>query len=206
MKKEFKSKRALIVAIYGVNNIGKTTQIGLFEKACKENNLEYMYVKYPVYKQEPTGPRINAFLREKNPEKLSPMDFQKLNVQNREDFEPTLEKLAMEHDVIILEMYTGSGIAFGMGDGIPKQELVELNQKLVEPDISILLEGMRFLEAKEKNHYFEQDDEKVERIRQHHLELAKDFGWTIVNANQSPEAVHDAIFKEVSIKMAVLGL
>ena len=48
-------------------------------------------------------------------------------------------------------------------------------------------------------HIHETDHELTEKVRQKHLELAKEFNWKIVNANQPIEKVFEDIKKEVDI-------
>jgi len=190
-----------LITIMGVTNMGKTTQQKLLESRLESIGISFVSLKYPLYDLDPTGQRIHVYLKKGNPENLTPIDFQKLNVQNRFDFQERLEELVHQYQIVIAEMYVGTGIAYGIGDGIPKQDLIDWNQGLSIPDVSILLDGERFLESKEEGHIFEQDDEKTERIRKIHLELAKDFGWSIINANQSVEQVHEDILNIIKIEV-----
>ena len=141
-----------LITIMGINNIGKTTQQTVLVEFLKENGHSVTALKYPVYDLVPTGPRCNAYLREGNPENLFPKEFQQLCAKNRLDFQSKLKSLLEENDFVLAEMYTGSGICFGMADGIDKNELIDMNRNLLVPDISILLDGERFLESREKNH------------------------------------------------------
>lgn len=85
-----KMDRSKFVVVYGMNNLGKTTATkALVEYLCAQQTPA-RYLKYAIYEMEPTGPRINAYLRSGNPEKLTPLQFQELQVQNRRDFEPQL--------------------------------------------------------------------------------------------------------------------
>lgn len=170
-----KMKKGTLIALVGPNNIGKTTQVNLVTQKLVSLGFTVKSQKYPVYDLRPTGPRINDFLRNGNPGNLSAMDFQVLCARNRKDFESTLMELLKNNDIIIVEMYTESGIAFGMGDGLHKAELIKINKDLLKTDLVISLEGERFLESKEKGHYFEQDDEKNVKIKQIHIELSKEF-------------------------------
>ncbi len=196
-------KKALFVTIMGITNIGKTTQMLLLEKLLKEKGLKYFTLKYPIYDLEPTGPRIHRYLKAKNPENLTPAIFQSLCASNRRDFEPRLESIFTENDIVIGEMYTGTGIAYGMCDGVPKEYLLEENEGLIILDVSILLDGERFMESVEDVHHFENDKEKTDFARQVHLELAKDLNWLVINANQTIEEVHkqivDEIFRHIKI-------
>lgn len=191
----------------GVTNIGKSTQRDLLVRAISKRKvgnekegrqMKATMVKYPVYCLEPTGPQINDYLRNKNPQRLTPLAFQELNVKNKLQFEPKLIALLEENDVVVVEMYTGTSIAYGMGDGIDKETLINMNTGLLNADVSILLDGKRFKTSIESGHIYENDDEKTEKIRLHHRELAERFGWITVKANQSEVKVHDDIFNIVS--------
>lgn len=184
----------IFLTILGINNVGKTTQQKKLEERLVKEGYSVAHVKYPKYDLAPTGPRINAYLREGNPEGLSPETFHMMLIQNRTDFAPMLDDLISKHDFVIAEMYTGTGIAFGVGDGLDKDMLIERNAHLRKADISILLDGRRFLQARETNHHYENDDEKSEKIRLTHLELAKDFHWHILDANETISEVHEKIY------------
>lgn len=186
-------KRAQFVTVLGVNNTGKTTQIKLLEEVLTKRGYKVVLVKYPVYDLSPTGEEINEVLRKGNPQKLNPKQIQELYAQNRRDFQPQLEKLLEENDFVLAEMYSYSGVCFGMADGVSKDDLLAMNQELLEPDISILLDGFRYLEAKEKGHYFEEDFEKVQKTREYHLAFAEELGWKIINSRQSIPSIHQAL-------------
>ncbi|MCX6753215.1 MAG: nucleoside 2-deoxyribosyltransferase [Candidatus Nomurabacteria bacterium] len=191
-------KKGILVTIMGINNVGKTTQMNLLEKMFIEKGLKFQPLKYPIYKLEPTGPRIFACLKEGNPEGLTPIVLQTLCAENRKDFEQQMQELLLENDVVVAEMYTGTGIAYGMCEGVSKEYLLEANEGILVPDVSILLDGKRFLESVEAGHRFENDDVKSEFARQVHLELAKDLNWKVIDANQTIEEVHQQIWNEIS--------
>lgn len=194
-KQKYKGK---LIAIYGVNNIGKTTQINLLKQEFEKQGKKVSVIKYPIYDLPPTGPQINAYLRQNNPEKLSPKEAQFLYAQNRKGFEEKLKDLLLENDFVILEDYTGTGISWGIGAGVNKDYLIEINKDLLKTDISILMDGKRFLEAEEKKHIHENNYELTNKVRQAHIELAKQFGWKIVNANQSIDEVNKDIINIIS--------
>jgi len=190
-------KKGKTIAIYGTTNVGKTTQVDLLRIRFLAIGKKCITIKYPIYNLLPTGPRINDYLRNGNPEHLSPEEFQYLNVQNREDFESEAIKAKKENHVILLEMYKGTGIAYGMGDGLSKQFLISMNEKLFEPNLNILLDGKQFMESVEKGHIYEEDETKTAIIRRAHLELAKDFGWTVVRSDQQKEEVLESIWTQI---------
>ena len=190
-------KKGILVTIMGVTNVGKTTQMEILQKVFQEKGLKFQTLKYPIYKLETTGPKIYAFLKGGNPKNIEALEFQTLCAQNRKDFEPQLKQMLVDNDIVIAEMYTGTGIAYGMCEGLSKELLLELNEGILEPNVSILLDGKRFMESVESSHHFENDDSKTEFARQVHLELAKDLNWRIIDANQSIEEVHKQIISEI---------
>lgn len=166
-----------IAAFYGMNNIGKSSVIrGIVEKLGEKA----FSLKYPIY-NIPSGRRINAYLRGGNPEGLTPIEAQRIFAQNRVDFEPQLLKMSKRR-IAVLEDYNGTGKAWGMiTTGATIEEMEEINKGQLEPDLNVLLDGERFKGAIEANHKHESiDDEAWERGRRIHLELAKRYGWEIV--------------------------
>lgn len=195
------STRGKFVVIYSPNNLGKSTQLDLLRARLADSGGKYMFIKYPIYDLEPTGPLINTILR--HPEILdkqySEAELQALFAQNRRDFQPQLRGLLAEGTTVIAEDYKGTGIAWGMTRDVSLEYLEKINKDLLEPDLSILLDGKRFLQGKESGaHRNEGAEQKLwEKNRKIHRDLAKRYGWQLVNANQPKEQVHQDIWKLV---------
>lgn len=168
------SERQGIVAIYGMNNIGKTSVIN---GVAREMGAKVL--KFPIY-DTPTGRRLNDYLRKGNPERLVPVEAQVIFAENRFAFEPELRRMAKE-SLVLLEDYNGTGKAWGMIAGVPLRTLEEMNAGQLEPDLNILLDGKRFSNGIESGHKHESiDDEGWNRGRMIHLSLAKKYGWEVV--------------------------
>lgn len=178
-----------------MNNLGKTTMVKSLIDFLKSKGNDAVYLKYPIYDLEPNGPRINRYLREGNPENLNPVTVQKIYSDNRRDFEPELIKMIDDGKLIVAEDYLGTGIAWGMIGGATVEEIEKINEGLLEADLSILLDGERFLAGIESGHIHESASELWPKGRQIHLDLAKRYGWKIVNANQNREKVLDDVIK-----------
>lgn len=94
----------------------------------------------------------------------------------------------------------------------------ELNIELAENNMGALLKvkerfkkekplkgiriGLALHVTKEKIHIHEQNGGLIQKVRKKHLQLAKEFGWKIVNANQSREKVFETIQKEIDKLLA----
>ena len=194
----------IFIVIYGINNLGKSTQALKLVEDLELIGQKAEYLKYPVYDLTPTGPKLNEILRGGKKQAVSEEELQGIYIQNRRDFQPQLIKKITEGINIIAEDYIGTGLAWGAAKGADLEKLIAGNKGLLKPDIEILLDGERFLEAKEKNHLHESDDELVDKCRENHLLLAARFGWAIVDANQSIEAVHKSLLKVINKKIKEL--
>lgn len=181
------------IVVYGMNNLGKTTMVNSLIDFLKSKGKDTVYLKYPIYNLEPTGPRINRYLREGNPENLNPTTVQKIYSDNRRDYESELKKMIDEGKWIVAEDYKGTGIAWGMIGGATVEEMEEVNKGLLEADLSILLDGERFLTGIENGHTHESATNLWPKGRQIHLDLAKRYGWKIANANQTREEVLNSV-------------
>lgn len=193
--------RGKFIVIYAANNLGKSKQLDLLEQAWQTIGWEYTRIKYPRY-HTPTGQIINRELRGAPEERLnlSDLELQTIYAQDRREYEPALLELLKQGDVFA-EDYLGTGIAWGLTKGVPRSYLYKINSDLLVPYISILLDGERFSSGIEKGHRFEDGKEgEWERNREIHLELATEFGWEVVNANQSPEKVHEEVLRVIGEK------
>lgn len=57
--------RGHFIALYGINNIGKSTQTNLLVQKMLASGIRVEYVKYPIYDLDPTGKKLNEILRGK---------------------------------------------------------------------------------------------------------------------------------------------
>ena len=198
-------KEGLFIVIYGINNIGKSTQVEMLVNALEKSELKVEYLKYPIYDLSPTGPKINKILRSGEQQEISEEEFQGLYAKNRYDFQPQLIKKLDEGINVVAECYTGTGLAWGWTKGADLEKLIEINKGLLQPDIDILLDGDRFLAGKEETHQHETNDDWMEQCRKNFLELAVRFNWDVVNANQEPEEVHQEILEVIAKKVEEIG-
>ena len=61
------------IAIYGINNIGKSTQTSLLVQRLVSIGVRVEYFKYPLYNLDPTGKMLNEILRGKQKRKVQSM-------------------------------------------------------------------------------------------------------------------------------------
>jgi dTMP kinase len=191
-------KKGKFVAIYGINGIGKTTQVEILVKYLQSKGLKTSRLKYPVYNLEPEGPFIYKYLRDpqfRSGNELSTDALQQKYADNRARYEAELKKRLDDGEWIIAEDYVGTGIAWGLTWGSNLEYLENINEHLMLTDISILMHGERFSTAIEKDHRNEMEAERIQICKNFHLLLANKYGWKVINANQSMEKVKEDIVK-----------
>lgn len=187
----------LFIVLYGINNLGKSTQAKLLVERLNDEGIPAEYLKYPIYDLAPTGPALNCYLREGNPDNLTPKEAQTLYTQNRIDFEPALKEKLASGKTIVAEDYVGTGLAWGIGAGVDEAYLREINKDLLKEDMAFLFEGERFRDATEAGHKHETDDTLTKKVKDIHARLGKKFDWIPVNANDSIKHIHTALLKRV---------
>lgn len=186
------------IVLYGVNNLGKTTQAKLLAEKLLNLGRNVKYLKYPIYEIEPTGVMLNEYLRQGNPNQLTPREAQILYALNRHQYEPILVSDIELGTDIVAEDYWGTGIAWGLGGGVDKEFLLRINHRLYSPDLAIMLKGERFLSGLEKGHLYEENNELARKVAGAHDDLAKEYNWQIVKANQTVEKVSEDVWEKVA--------
>ena len=184
--------RAPFIAIYGINNIGKTTQVEKLVAYLNDHGYRAERIKYPIY-DSPTGRQINAILRGGEDQSISEEEFQLLYVKNREGYGPTLARKLEDGIIVVAEDYAGTGIGWATAKGASYEWAVDANAHLLKEDLAILMHGDRFTTGREEVHIHEQNDTLVLRTRTQFLRQAEDFGYHIINANQSIDLVFSDI-------------
>jgi dTMP kinase len=164
------------IVFYGINRLGKTTQLEIVSKEIEvRNSISVLRLKYPLYNSEPTGPRINAYLRRGNPENLTPFQHQELQLQNRLDYQPTLIERLESGLWVLAEDYVLTGIAWGVATGVDESWLKKETEKLLKEDLGILFDGKQFL-YREPGHLYENDENLTQKCKEIHLRLANERG------------------------------
>jgi len=184
------------ITFYGINNIGKSTHAKILCKKLRDNGYDVVYLKYPIYDIEPSGPYINDVLRGHTQE-ISSDELQLWFAVNRYQFEPKLKKLLAEGKTIVAEDYAGTGIAWGLTKGSDEKWLESINSKLLKSDFSVLIDGERATSAIEAGHIHETKNDLIKKSREVHLYLAKKYGWEIITLQEKLEDTADLVWAAI---------
>lgn len=201
--KNKKMVKGFFIVIYGINNIGKSTQSKILIEHLNKIGRKTKLLKYPVYNQKPAGPIINDYLRGKNKFDLSSRELQLFHYIDRLFYQPKLIFDLNQGIDVVAEDYFGTGMAWGMGSGVDPELLKELYKHLHKEDLAFLMDGKRFPDSIEKKHRHENDEKLIHKVRKTHLLLAKEFGWHIIAANRSKEEIADEIWQITRKKIKI---
>jgi thymidylate kinase len=187
------------IVLYGVNNLGKSTQLTLLETALAARGETIMRRKSPNYELL-SGRIINAILREgRVAENQELQQWQAINMHQ----EQQVITAALEAGTtVVSEDYWGTTLAWGLGQGLTREDLDAMVDGLRPPDVSILLHGERFIDSTEAGHRHETNSELTDRVQRIHLELADELGWHMVNANQTKAEIHAQIMSLIKQEVA----
>ncbi len=165
------------IAIYGVNNIGKSWHAKHIVARLNELGKKAVYLKYPIYDIEPSGPFLNKTLRSGGEQMISEEELQTWYAVNRFQFQPALKKMLEENDYVVAEDYASTGICWGYTKGASLDWLEALNSKFIEPDLCILMHGERKEASVEEGHIHESNSELLVKAAETLEMLADRYGW-----------------------------
>ncbi|MBD3263233.1 hypothetical protein GF374_02535 [Candidatus Woesearchaeota archaeon] len=196
--------KGYFITLYGINNLGKTTQAQKLVKWFNKKEFEAEYLKYPIYDLEPSGPILNEQLRGKKGQTLSEEKLQMWFTFNRLHYEPSLKEKLNAGKIIVAEDYIGTCFAWGSAKGVELDFLKTINEPLLKEDLSILFQGTRFRKGIEPNHIHEGNDYLIDTVcKEVHNDLGKEYGWYTIDANQPEDKVFNDLLAIVKRELKI---
>lgn len=188
--------RGKFITFYGINNIGKSTHARLLADRLKNEGYDPLYIKFPIYDLNPSGPYLNKIIR-KGEQDISEEELQLWFTINRHQYEKILKSHLTNGKTVIAEDYIGTGIAWGITKGANEDWLEQINKYLIRSDLAILIDGERAVQAIEKGHIHETNDQLMKRARAVHLDLAKKHAWYTIQLQEKKEDTAKLVWETV---------
>ena len=103
-----------LICLEGLDASGKGTQVQIIRDYFKEKNLSYAHFHFPMYGHNQFSDIIARFLRGEfgKADEVDPLFVANMYAMDRFRFLPELEKAMNENDVVLLDRYVYSNIAY----------------------------------------------------------------------------------------------
>lgn len=185
--------------------MGKRTQTSLLKSWLGAQGLSVSTLSFPAYGTA-IGKQIHSFLA--GAVSYPPQVRAMLYAANRWEMKAELEATLSRSDATIVDRYIGSNLAYGVASGLGLDWLRALDSGLPEPDVTLVLDAPLVKTMPRRGGMkdsYEGDAHLQEMARNAYLELAKKFGWIVVDASQGIEEVSHSIRSAVSRVMNTRG-
>ena len=195
--------RGLLIAFEGLDQSGKQTQAErLRDRLTAEGRLVRL-LSFPTY-ETAIGTEISRALQGERD--YSPDVMQLLYVANRYEHRMQIETEIARGTVLICDRYLASSIAYGEAQGLDPAWLVEMQRRLPQPDLTILLDIPPEVSAQRKTKArdrYERDLELLARVRHSYHRQAAGEGWVTVDATRDRELITTEVLRAVSVRATI---
>ena len=188
---------AVIIAIEGMDKAGKQTQSAMLQDALAKRGISSRIFHFPDYGTDIGGVierRLEPQGRDGSAD--APQALHCLLAANRWEHLHSIRDACSRYDVVIMDRYYPSNIAYGTANGMDPGWLANLDEGLPAPDIVILLDipvPVSFERSPAMRDSLERDREFLEAVRAEYRALAGRGGWRIIPADGPERDVHEAV-------------
>jgi len=195
-----------LIVLEGTDGAGKSTQLNLIKKYLEEKNLKYDFLHFPKYGHNEFSEVVAKFLRGEfgTVDEVDPYFVANIYAMDRYLYKPELLEKLENNDVVLLDRYVFSNLAF-QGAKFEDKEKSNAIQlwidkfefdflKLPEPDLTIFLdvpmeiveERLKLREGEDRDYLkglpdvHEQDIPFQKKVRENYLSLKDAENYHIV--------------------------
>jgi dTMP kinase len=117
-----------LIVLEGTDGAGKSTQLEFIKDYLKQRNLKFDYLHFPKYGHNEFSTVIAKFLQGDfgNVDEVNPYFVANIYAMDRFLFLPELNKMLEDNDVVLLDRYVFSGMAFQAGKYRDQEEANEI--------------------------------------------------------------------------------
>jgi dTMP kinase len=192
-----KEPKGKLIVIEGLDKSGKTTQSNmLFSFYDRIYPGKVSLLNFPDYSTR-IGREIKLFLegRVKYDNEVKHM----LLSANRWEKKSEIERLREKGNIVIINRYYQSNLAYGLANDMNFEWLVNLDYGLPKEDIVIVLDIDPVVSFKRgfDNGFvpdeFEKNTNFLEKARKNYLDLAKRFNWIVIDSDSDVNSLLESI-------------
>jgi len=192
--------KGYLLAIEGIDAIGKNTHTALLSDWLVARGIRTARMSFPDY-GTPIGAEIKSFLsgRRDYPVEVQHMLF----AANRWERLDAIQSHLREGEVLIIDRYTPSNMAYGSANGLDVAWLANLERGLPRADLVLVLDAppSALRSRRSSKDSYEKSSKLQSKAQKAYRELSPKKGWKVINADgpiaQVQEAVLTALRREL---------
>jgi dTMP kinase len=187
--------RGMIISLEGIDASGKFTQSSLLYKLLQSKGVRTAYVSFPDYTTT-IGQEIRAFLSRTKDYTVEARHM--LFSLNRLEHKKEIEAWLNDGDVVVINRYCDSNLAYGGASGLSIQWLRSLESEMPQANYVYYLKAKPNLSKERKTRSrdkFETNLGFLERVASVYDTLAESPNWFTIEANNSIENIHYEVSK-----------
>ena len=187
-----------LVAIEGIDAVGKNTHTLLLAKWLKRRGVRSTRMSFPDY-ETTIGKEIKSFLsgRTAYPRELQHLLF----ATNRWEKLDELKSRLRQGEMLIVNRYTASNLAYGKANGLDVGWLANLENGMPIADLVIVLDAApRALVSRRpagSKDAYEKSSALQDKAQKAYRELARTRGWKLIDADGPVGDVQTAVLETV---------
>jgi len=191
-------RRGRLIAIEGIDQAGKWTQANFLASKLKKSGNPGSVWDFPDY-TTPLGKQLKAYLRGNL--HLNPHTIHLLYAANKWEVADRLTSKIEGGEMVIVNRYTPSNLAYGIAHGLSSDWLSALEEGLPKPDLVVVLDvspRTSCLRKRRGRDVHESDLTYLNKVRRAYVALAKRYGWTVVDAEGDAQKVRESVWARVT--------
>jgi dTMP kinase len=187
-----------IVAIEGIDAVGKNTHSLLLSAGLKRRGFEAVRLSFPDY-DTPIGKEIKSFL---SGPRSYPAELQHLLfAANRWEKSDEIKSHLRAGKAIIVNRYSESNLAYGKANGLDVGWLANMENGLPKANLVIVLDApphsLSSRRPGSRKDAYERSSALQGKAQKAYRELARKGGWKLIDADRSVRDVQAAVLKAV---------
>ena len=194
-----------LIAFEGLDQSGKQTQAERLLEAFRAAGHNVEFLTFPAYKTA-IGMEIEHALHGRR--EYAADTLQLLYIANRFEFRPKIESWLAAGTMVVCDRYLASSIAYGEAQGVDAAWLTEIQKRLPQPSLTIVLDippDASLTRKKAARDKFERDLSLLGRVRESYLRQAqRSKDWIRLEGHQDKDAVSAAVVSAVRSRLGLL--
>ena len=191
----------LLIAFEGLDQSGKQTQAEALRDMVTGRGRACTLLSFPDY-ETAIGREIGAALHGEREYTADVMQL--LYIANRFEKKPLIEQALASGTIVVCDRYLASSVAYGEAQGLDAAWLGEIQRRLPQPDLTILLDIAPETAARRKatnRDRYERDLALLARVRDSYRRQAAQQGWLRLDGGRDRSQVSAEVVRAVAARL-----